>query len=366
MKVFLYVQHLLGIGHLKRAAVLARALARAGCDVTVASGGMPLPGFFASEIRLVQLPPASSPDASFRFLVGEDGRQVDEAWKALRRERLLAAFREAAPDCLLVELFPFGRRQMRFELVPLLEAAAGARPRPLVACSVRDLLQPKPAREPEVLALVDRFFDRVLLHSDPRLAPFELTFAAAPRLAGKLHYTGYVVEESRLRSNDGKGEVLVSAGGGAVGHRLLETAIAARALYRPGGTWRILAGAQGGTPRGTQGVVVESWRDDFTALLANCAVSVSQAGYNTVVETLRARARSVLVPFAAAGEAEQALRARLLAQRGWVQTLAEADLEAARLAAAVDRAAAMERPPADAVDLGGAARTAELLLRWVR
>lgn len=110
-------------------------------------------------------------------------------------------------------------------------------------------------------------------------------------------------------------------------------------------------------------MVVERSRDDFTALLASCVVSVSQAGYNTAFETLRARARSVLVPFAAHGEVEQGLRARLLAERGWVQALGEDELAPRRLAEAIERAAAMPRPPAGALDFGGAARTAELLLQ---
>ena len=63
-----------------------------------------------------------------------------------------------------------------------------------------------------------RYFDLVLVHGDPRLVPFERTFPRAGAIAGKLHYTGYVVEKPSVagaadRSN---GEVLVSAGGGAV------------------------------------------------------------------------------------------------------------------------------------------------------
>ena len=44
MSVFFYVQHLLGIGHLKRAATLAQALRDAGFKVVLASGGVPVPG----------------------------------------------------------------------------------------------------------------------------------------------------------------------------------------------------------------------------------------------------------------------------------------------------------------------------------
>ena len=39
--VFFYVQHLLGIGHLRRAAIIARALRRRGIDVDFVSGGAP-------------------------------------------------------------------------------------------------------------------------------------------------------------------------------------------------------------------------------------------------------------------------------------------------------------------------------------
>ena len=42
-RVFFYVQHLLGIGHLRRAATIARALTGAGLDVTVVSGGSGIP-----------------------------------------------------------------------------------------------------------------------------------------------------------------------------------------------------------------------------------------------------------------------------------------------------------------------------------
>ncbi len=57
-----------------------------------------------------------------------------------------------------------------------------------------------------------------------------------PGLAAFLHYTGYVVGEPAPLSGDAgpgqrapDGEVLVSVGGGAVGQRLLEVALAGTA-----------------------------------------------------------------------------------------------------------------------------------------
>jgi predicted glycosyltransferase len=361
-RVFFYVQHLLGIGHLKRAATIANALRSAGFEVTLASGGASVEG-----IAVLQLPPASS-DSSFKNLLDENGKPVDEAWKQRRATALLEAYHASKADALLIELFPFGRRQMRFELIPLLDAATARPRRPLVVCSVRDLIQPNPAREEEIAERFERYFDRLLVHGDPRVATFERTFRHAPRLAGRLYYTGYVVEESNQIGNAGKDEVLVSAGGGAVGRRTLETAIEARALTTlRDRTWRILAGVNAkdiDSLKG-EGVIVERSRNDFTLRLRNCVLSVSQAGYNTVMETLQAGARAVLVPFAAGGESEQALRANLLARRGLVEVVEEHALTPVTLASAIDRAAAGPRPARGAVDLGGARRSAELLRQWL-
>src|SRR3546814_13259451 len=56
--VLLYVQHLLGIGHIRRAAVLARAFHRAGLKVVFVTGGFPVRGLALDGGEVVQLPPA--------------------------------------------------------------------------------------------------------------------------------------------------------------------------------------------------------------------------------------------------------------------------------------------------------------------
>jgi len=385
LRVFVYVQHLLGIGHLKRAATLAQAMALEGLAVTLASGGLPVPGIASDMarcgVRLVQLPPASAADLDFKVLLDGNGREIDEQWKRARSDALLAAWRAADPHVLVLELFPFGRRQMRFELLPLLDAAAGAARRPAIVCSVRDVLggQRSPQRQQETLGLVERCFDHVLVHSDPAVIGFERTFALAGRLASKIRYTGYVVDVPARgvpQSSAGMGEVIVSAGGGAVGAELLETAILARPLTAlRSRTWRVLAGSNlqeasfsalarlaGETGEGH--VVVERARRDFTALLANCELSVSQAGYNTLIEVVQARARAVVVPFAGGHETEQTLRARCFAERGLLEFVEESALGPQTLAAAIDRAARKPRPAGGAVDLDGARCSAALIAGW--
>jgi predicted glycosyltransferase len=80
---------------------------------------------------------------------------------------------------------------------------------------------------------------------------------------------------------------------------------------------------------------------------------------------LTARARAVLVPFAAGRETEQQLRAERLAALGAADLVRESELSPAALAVAIERAAA--RPPPDLViDTDGAARSARLIAGIIR
>jgi predicted glycosyltransferase len=382
-RVLLYVQHLLGVGHLKRAATLADAMTSIGLDVTLVSGGPVVPGMLLHAGRVVQLPPASAADLSFKTLVDTQGRPVDEAWRQKRRDLLLDTWRETDPHALVLELFPFGRRQMRFELLPLLDAALGAPHRPVIVSSVRDVLgggQNDPARQDRMLEMFEAYFDHLLVHGDPSLIPFDRTFTQAARIATKLHYTGYVVDRARPATNQpnaGQDEVLVSVGGGAVGRKLLETAILARPLSTLADhSWRLLAGANvsevelgdlralAETTNRAGGITVERNRSDFPVLLANCRLSISQGGYNTVMDILRTGARAVVVPFAGGAEVEQTLRARLLAERGWIDMLEEALLTPHALAEVIDCALQRTPPATSAVRLDGAQNSARLLAQW--
>ena len=371
-RVLFYVQHLLGIGHVKRAATIARALDRRGAAVTLVSGGPAVPGLGVGGARLVQLPPVIAGDRTFKFLVDENGREMNEALREARRAALVDLVGATAPHAVITELYPFGRRQLRGEILAMLEAAAARDPRPAILCSVRDILvtPPKPERVAEMLDVIGRLYDGVLVHGDPTIVPFERTFAPAARIAEKIRYTGYVVEEAPANSTVGIGEVIVSAGGGAVSEALFEAAIAARpATVLADAPWRLLAGH--GLPaalyeairsRAPAGVVVERARGDFTSLLANCLLSISQGGYNTLMELLVAGARGVIVPYAGGLETEQTLRARLLAEDAGYAIVEEADLGAQSIARAVDAAMGGPAPVRPNIDLDGAAATARLVI----
>jgi len=362
-RVFFYVQHLLGIGHLRRAATLTRALAAGGFDVLLVSGGAPVEGLALGGARLHQLPPVRAADAGLKELARLDGAPVDEAFRARRTRQLLDLFEAEQPDILLTEQFPFGRTQLRFELLPLLEAAQDRPSAPWIVSSIRDVLRrtASPARVDEMVQTFEAF-DAVLVHADPALVRLDDSFPAWPDIQARALYTGYVSDSDAAVADIavGKGEVIVSAGGGAVGAPLLRAALAARPLTSLADRrWRLLVGPnmpdaeRAALAASADGdVIVEPVRADFPSLLRNAALSISQAGYNTVVETLCLGDRAVLVPFGTARETEQADRARVLVERGMVAAVPPGELTPESLAAAIARAWAgpsiRSFPPVDA------------------
>ncbi len=389
--VLLYVQHLLGIGHLRRAALLAKALDQNGISVVLVSGGAPVDGLDIGGSGFVQLPPLRTRDESFSELLDQSGRPIDDAWKAARRARLLALYRALNPRAVLIEMFPFGRRQMRFELLPLLEVAGASTPRPQVLCSLRDVLtrNRRPEKTAWMLDTFARHFDLALVHGDPDFLPLERSFPEAAGIAAQLRYTGYVVDAAPAPDSgaaggsaggaaDGTGEAIVSTGGGAAAGPLIEAALAARALSPLAeAPWRFLIGpnmaeaafrdlvARARVPRGVtpRGVTVERARPDFRSLLARARLSISQAGYNTVLAVLAAGVPAVVVPFAVGSETEQSLRARLLAARGALTLVDQATLTPASLATAIAAALARGRVGTGTagLDLRGMQTTVDIL-----
>jgi predicted glycosyltransferase len=369
-RIIVYVQHLLGIGHLARASRIAVALERRGLEPILVTGGIAVPGFPPPGIAHVELPPLKASEG-FRALLTRAGETPSPAFLEPRRDRLVGLIRSTMPQLILIEAFPFGRRQMRFELLALLEAARALRPRPVVAVSVRDIVQPptKPGREAEVLRTLAIYFDHVLVHGDPRLVMLGDSFPAAAQIAPPVSYTGLVTGGDVAPSSE-RFDVVVSAGGGAAQGRLCQTALEARVLT-PLATsrWLLITGPN--APDGLlaalrrklrDGDEVVPFRSDFPGLLAQAQLSISQAGYNTCGDLLQAGCPAVLVPYATGGEREQTLRAERLAERGIAVSVEEASLDAPRLAEAIGRALAGGRRSDGAdIDLDGAERTAALV-----
>ncbi|MBV9430963.1 MAG: glycosyl transferase family 28 [Hyphomicrobiales bacterium] len=354
-RVLIAVTHLLGVGHLARVALIARALHETGASVRLVSGGRPSATVDLSGLDVVQLAPVHCVGADFKTLWGENGGIADEAYLGTRRDALLDAYAQFKPDVLITELFPFGRRQLALEFMALLQAARATSPRPAILCSIRDILQPpsKPSRAAQTLERLGRFYDGVLVHADESVISLDASWPVDKALARRLDYTGFVADRARaraLRLDAGNGgEVVVSGGGSTASLRLFSAALAAARTDRR--RWHILVGHGVQEENFTELVKeapsnasVERARRDFPSLLNVADVSVSQAGYNTVIDILAAGARAVLVPFEEGVEKEQRMRAEHLAALGRAIVVSEAELAPATLVEAIDKVMSLPQP----------------------
>jgi predicted glycosyltransferase len=368
--VFFYVQHLLGIGHLARASRIARAIMDNGMTVTLVTGGMPVAGFPDADIPHIALPPVAAGDAAFKGLLTATGLPADDAYLSQRKAMLLDAFHAAKPDIVMIEAFPFGRKQMRFELLPLLDAVAAAHPRPALVTSLRDILQRRGRadRDQETADIIRKHFDLVLIHGDPTFAAFGDSFPFADQIADRVVYTGLVVPPPPTAATE-QFDVIVSAGGGAVGKDLINSAVEAAALMPDLKKWCIITGPNRPQAEFDQlrksispNVMLVRFRPDLASLMTGTRLSVSQAGYNTVGDILQSGCNALVVPYAGQGETEQMDRAMRLSQIGRVAMLRDTALSGSSLVAAIRLA--LKSPihlnllP---IAIDGAARTAQLL-----
>ncbi|MBC8793348.1 MAG: glycosyltransferase [Tagaea sp. CACIAM 22H2] len=356
-KILIHVQHLLGTGHARRMAAIAKGLAQSGHDTVLASGGLPL-RLDLGRAKLVQLPAARAEDSRFKTLIDANGNAVDESWCNARAQVTLDLYAAFKPDLLIVELYPLGRALLRFELEPLIARAAKI---PKLV-SIRDVPQrPSDAKvESRIAALGD--FAAVLAHGDESFLPATRSFPELARLGGKLIHTGYVAGDDQPAS--GQDEIVVSVGGGAAGAKLLDASLklAARRAHA-GERWRILTGEQPASIAAPNAfVAVERNRPDFPGLLKGSRLSISQAGYNTAIDLLRARTPTILVPFAEGNEREQTIRAEAFAAAGLATIADEALLTPESLDTAIANA---KSPDPHAISCEGVAATASIVSRWL-
>jgi len=363
MRIAFLVTHLLGTGHLARTARIADAFARAGHDALVLSGGMPAPLAMPETARFQQLAPVRS-DETFSALFTPQEHVADHAYLASRIAEIGDTVSRFAPDVLVTELFPFGRRKLAEEFEAAIGAARGA----LVLSSIRDILQRpvKAGRQEEARGRLARLYHGILFHGDSALIDLEASWPLPPALRPMVRETGYIGDAPLPQVATPSGEIIVAAGGGTVGDALFAASLgAARAM--PGVRWRMLVGgvdreariARLGTVPGN--AVVEPTRPDFRALLAGCGVAVLQCGYNTALDVVATGPRAVFCPFEGVGETEQLQRARAMAERYGCGLLREGDLGAQALADAVATALRKPKPDYAGLRLDGAARSVEIV-----
>ena len=370
--VLFYVQHLWGVGHVYRATRIARGMVRSGFDVHLVWGGTEIPGFDFSGIKVHRLKPVRTSDASFSQLLHANGSIFSDDDKQERRDHFLKLYDEINPDILMTEAFPFGRRQMRFELLSLLEKAKTVSKVPMIVSSIRDIMQEdrKEKRVQESNALVEQYFDFVFVHGDQKLIVIDETLQGYETFKDKIRYTGLVTPEENKNesSEEFKCDVLITVGGGAFGQRLTRTALSAMSHSKVFPTnWIVSAGTEVSDDdfellkeQCPSGMRIVQYIPNLAEVMKQVNVSVSHAGYNTVADVLRSGCASVLYPYTGGRETEQLRRAEIMDRQKIAVMLDPNNLTPESLGNAVDKAAALEKQ-SNNLDLEGANRTGSIL-----
>lgn len=309
-------------------------------------------------------------------MYSQDERYSLEEAQALRKHKILEIFNEYRPQAILIELFPFGRKKFAGELLPLLKAAKRSQNRPLVICSLRDIMVN--ARKDQIRHdnrarwLVDRYFDGILIHSDPNFASLEESFRPSRSMVAPTYYTGFVLPRGEaINKPQRQKRVLVSAGGGMVGAPLFKVAVAAQRLlcdklalpmtiiagpFLPEADWKELQQQADACPE----LILIRHVPNMAELLASHSVSVSQCGYNTVMDLLKSGIAALVVPFAHGQEVEQSNRADRLSKLGLLRQVAANELDVDRFVTEIEQLL-MFTPNAAALDLDGAAKSAHII-----
>lgn len=375
-----YCQHSLGIGHLTRSFALAGALAREFRVVFLNGGPLPPGVRIPPGLRIIDLPPLGMDDG--HKLVSRDVQHSVAAAQARRRTLIAESVAAHRPAVVLIELFPFGRKKFAGEILALIRAARRQPAGPArVVCSLRDILvdarRDQQRHDDRARWLANRYFDAILVHSDPNFARIEDSFRPSKPLTIPVRYTGYVVPARGAAAAIPRGDrILVSAGGGIVGAPLFAAALDAHARlwpthrlpmrivagpFLPEDHWTALQQAAAHRP----GVELVRHVPDMVAEMRAARLSISQCGYNTALDIVVAGVPALVVPYAAKGENEQGRRAESLAAIGAVRHLAGEALDGVRLAREI--ATTLDFVPRRAaLSLDGARTSAAMLAALAR
>ena len=379
MKIIYYCQNIWGIGHLFRSLEIIKALSRH--EVVLVTGGKLIDIPQLPHVREIHLPGISMDRDNKKLLSTEVGLSYAEA-KKRRRAQFFDVFAKEAPDLFIIELYPFGRNAFRFELAPVFKAIRNKDLLPCkVICSLRDILVEKRDQiefEERVIKRLNRWFDAVLIHSDPSLVKLNDFFSRISDIKPLIHYTGFVSaelppnsrEEFRKQLNIPEDATLIvaSAGGGRSGALLLKSVVSAfrsiqtnqsSFLFVFTGPYMDQKDFDQIKAHSGNGISVSRFTDDFLSYLIAADLSVSMGGYNTCMNIIATKVPAMVLPFS--GDREQGIRVDRLERLGILKQLNGPDLEHQRLSTLMEESISRKPSGSVSIDMNGALNTA----RWI-
>lgn len=378
MRVLLYSQDGMGLGHLRRACNIAREILARSPDSSI---------LVVSDSPAVSLfPPLDGMDFLKLPTVVKTG---DTTWQTgsfaedigstiqLRSLLIRDSFLQFKPDIVLVDHMPVGALG---ELAPMLDCAANGSHPTRLFLGLRDVID-----DPNVVCRVWRdlgaydylsHYEAVLIYGKEDMYDAAAAYDITPH-ARKVVYCDYVTDADPC--DDAAGDdrfVLLTGGGGADAYNLMQVFIDAFPLLaRESGLHAMVLPGPNMSPTNAQRLVdqvgsapieiVHGYRD-ATPLIRAAGAVVSMAGYNSVCEALKAQTKALIVP-RKGPSAEQRMRTEIFADRQLIAALDPFELSVDTMASALHKLLEEDVIPeaANIPSFDGAARTATYLLEGV-
>ncbi|MBA2442736.1 MAG: hypothetical protein H0V53_10075 [Rubrobacter sp.] len=380
MKVLMYSHDSYGLGHLRRTLALAEAFVERDPlnDVLILTGSTVSGAYRMSKgIDILKLPSAIKLDNG-RY----ESSRMSVSFELLRELRsglILSAAREFDPDVFVVDKAPLG---MKGEVSDTLEFLREERPGTLTVLGLRDVMDdPERVREGwqrnRTLEAIEELYDRIIVYGPREVYDPLPLYGLSPEVLSRTDYVGYVGRTVLCPASElpfPPGYVLVTAGGGGDGLRIVESYLEGLREAEPGFDSIVVTGPlmEDADRRRVEELAaglrvrVLEFRTDMELLLSGAGAVVAMGGYNTTIELLASGKPAVIVP-RVEPRVEQLIRAERLSKLGLVKMIHPDDLGPRVLRSTVEgllqRGASGDRRPA--VDLSGAARVIELVCRDV-
>ena len=373
-----YSQHSIGVGHYMRIRQILKALA--GETVHFINGGAEVEALEdIADVTVTHLPTVRFDPQTGALNADEDELKV---LLKKRAELVRQTFEQVQPSVMVIEFFPFGCWNLRSELLPILETTKLSKPRRTrLVCSLRDVPQEsfKESYEMRCCAVLNTYFDHLLIHSDPEFFHLKDSFPSWKKIKISTHYTGYVSMKYKsgvsdevdcaIRPEDKI--ILVTAGSGADAYGTfdyLKACIQAKVLLGQHIKVKMLiyTGCFFSDDRYAklkafcqdQDIILKRFTSQILYWMKRAELSISRGGYNTCMNILETGVRSVTVPVGLSND--QNNRAKKMAALNLTHKLDEADLTPENLCNTMLQA--LKSPPAKhQIRLDGAYHTAELL-----
>lgn len=319
--IFWYVQSSIGIGHIVRSLNIIKKLSN--CKIMIVTGGIPCAIENYPHITHVNLPGIIM-NSNMELEPMSTGIDLDVV-KAKRKTIIRNYFSTCNFDMIVTEQFPFGGHSLKEELFELFRLNQKKSKLSTVVASVRDILSPDMSgeeRDPKTLTYIQKYYDKILVHSDETILPLSKTFQSCDKIKHLIRYTGYVTQDyskiNQLQSKDPYPTIVFGMGGSDRGFNFLDRVLVASETLSSQIKHKLIVfvGKLCETKKiqyqikasHLPHVTVLDFSPSFLNYLASASLYVGLAGYNTTMDLLHFGIPGIIYPYTERHEPDLRLR----------------------------------------------------------